>query len=148
MRRLWKISTLSAIAPAALAGSIHLNTPVLAGEVITFEGPVAGNARTLSETQLRAISGWLSWNRRGWVGTKAVASGEPIQLQLNLKQSDGTLATVSVVSEADGSRHLVFSNNGATWSYQAWHGMFKAPAATRPLADYEFKALQKIVASR
>ena len=78
---------------------------------------------------------------------KVRVPGEPVQIQLNLKHSDGTSSTLSVVSDAGRKHHLVFINQGAP-AYRTWFGMLKAPAATRPLADYELEALQRILGSR
>ena len=61
--------------------------------------------------------------------------------------TDGTSSTLSVVSDAGHKHHLVFINQGAA-AYRTWFGVVKAPAATRPLADYELEALQRILGSR
>ena len=58
-----------------------------------------------------------------------------------------TLSTLSVIADAGHKHHLLFINQAAP-SYRTWFGMVKAPAATRPLADYELEALQKILGLR
>ena len=72
---------------------------------------------------------------------------QAVQIRLNLKHADGTSSTLSVVSDSGNKHHLVFIDRGAT-AYRTWFGMVKAPAATRPLADYELDALQRILGSR
>jgi hypothetical protein len=147
MRRLLQMAVMATVATPVLAGSIILEAPVVSADAITFQDQHEPTHRQLSRTQLQAISTWLSWNREGWFGAKLEQSGEPVQIQLNLKHADGTSSTLSVVSDAGRKHHLVFINQGAP-AYRTWFGMVKAPAATRPLADYELEALQRILGSR
>ncbi len=147
MRRLLQMAAMATVATPVLAGSIILEAPVVSADAITFQDQREPTHRELSRTQLQAISAWLSWNREGWFGAKRELSAEPVQIQLNLKHGDGTSSTLSVVSDARSKHHLVFINQGAP-AYRTWFGMVKAPAATRPLADYELAALQKILGSR
>jgi hypothetical protein len=147
MRRLLQMAAMATLATPVLAGSIILDTPVVSGDAITFQDQREPTHRELSRTQLQAISAWLSWNRQGWFGAKREVRGEPVQILLNLKHADGTSSTLSVVSDAGHKHHLVFINQGAA-AYRTWFGVVKAPAATRPLADYELEALQRILGSR
>jgi hypothetical protein len=147
MRRLLQMAAMATLATPVLAGSIILDTPVVSGDAITFQDQREPTHRELSRTQLQAISAWLSWNRQGWFGAKREVPGEPVQILLNLKHADGTSSTLSVVSDAGHKHHLVFINQGAA-AYRTWFGVVKAPAATRPLADYELEALQRILGSR
>ena len=147
MRRLLQMAAMATVATPVLAGSIILDAPVVSADAITFQDQHEPTHRELSRAQLQAISAWLSWNRQGWFGAKREVPGEPVQIQLNLKHGDGTSSTLSVVSDAGRRHHLVFINQGAP-AYRTWFGMVKAPAATRPLADYELEALQRILGSR
>jgi hypothetical protein len=70
-----------------------------------------------------------------------------VKILMNLKHADGTSSTLSVVADAGHKHHLVFINQGAA-AYRTWLGVVKAPVATRPLADYELEALQRILGSR
>lgn len=147
MRSIFKAAAISMVATTALAGSIDFEAPpVVSGEVTTFEDRHQVSELELTAAQLHAIAKWLHWNRQGWFATRAKNPAESIQLQLNLRHSDGTLAVVDVVADAGGKKHhLFFINGGAPWSYHAWFGKIRAPAATRPLADYELEVLTKIV---
>ena len=148
MRRLLQMAAMATVATPVLAGSIILDAPVVSADAITFQGDQREPThRELSRTQLQAISAWLSWNRQGWFGAKREVPGEPVQIQLNLKHGDGTSSTLSVVSDAGPKHHLVFIHQGAP-AYRTWFGVVKAPAASRPLADYELEALQRILGSR
>ena len=147
MRRLLQMAAMATVATPVLAGSIILDAPVVSAAAITFQDQHEPTHRELSRAQLQAISGWLSWNRQGWFGAKREVPGGPVQIQLNLKHGDGTSSTLSVVSDPGRKHHLVFINQGAP-AYRTWFGMVKAPAATRPLADYELEALQRILGSR
>ena len=138
---------MATVATPVLAGSIILDAPVVSAAAITFQDQHEPTHRELSRAQLQAISAWLSWNRQGWFGAKREVPGGPVQIQLNLKHGDGTSSTLSVVSDPGRKHHLVFINQGAP-AYRTWLGMVKAPAATRPLADYELEALQRILGSR
>jgi hypothetical protein len=142
------MAAMATLATPVFAGSIILDTPVVSGDAITFQDQHEPTHRELSRTQLQAISAWLSWNRQGWFGAKREVPGEPLQILLNLKHADGTSSTLSVVSDAGHKHHLVFINQGAAAAYRTWFGVVKAPAATRPLADYELEALQRILGSR
>jgi hypothetical protein len=141
------MAVMATVATPVLAGSIILEAPVVAADAITFQDQHEPTHRELSRAQLQAISAWLSWNRHGWFGAKGAVSGEPVQIQLNLKHGDGTNSTLSVVSDAGRKHHLVFMKQGAP-AYRTWFGMVMAPAATRPIADYELEALQRILGSR
>ena len=147
MRRLLQMAAMATVATPVLAGSIILDTPVISADAITFQDQHEPTHRELSRAQLQAISAWLSWNRQGWFGVKREIPGEPVKILLNLKHADGTSSTLSVVADAGHKHHLVFINQGAA-AYRTWFGVVKAPAATRPLADYELEALQKILGSR
>ena len=147
MRRLLQMAAIATLATPVFAGSIVLDTPAVSGDAITFQDQRDPTRRELSRAQLQAISAWLSWNRQGWFGAKRAVPGEPVQIRLNLKHADGTSSTLSVVSDLGNKHHLVFINQGAT-AYRTWFGLVKAPAATRPLADYELEALQRILGSR
>ena len=147
MRRLLQMAAMATLATPVFAGSIILDTPAVSGDATTFQDQHEPTRRELSRAQLQAISAWLSWNRQGWFGAKREVPGEPVQIRLNLKHADGTSSTLSVVSDAGHKHHLVFVNQGAA-AYRTWFGMVKAPAATRPLADYELEALQRILGSR
>jgi hypothetical protein len=138
---------MAAVATPVLAGSIILEAPVVSAEAITFQDQRESTHKELSRAQLQAIFAWLSWNRQGWFGAKLKVASEPVQVQLSLKHGDGTSSTLSVVSDAGHKHHLVFSNQEGP-AYRKWFGMVKAPAATRPLADYELEALQKILVPR
>jgi hypothetical protein len=143
------MAAMATVATPVLAGSIILDAPVVSADAITFQDQHEPTRRELSRAQLLAISAWLSWNRQGWFGAKREVPGEPVQIQLNLKHGDGASSTLSVVSDSGRKHkhHLVFINQGAP-AYHTWFGMRKAPAATRPLADYELEALQRILGSR
>jgi hypothetical protein len=141
------MAAMATVATPVFAGSIILDAPVVSADAITFQDHREPTHRELSRAQLQAISAWLSWNRQGWFGAKREVPGEPVQIQLNLKHGDGTSSTLSVVSDAGHKHHLVFINQGAP-AYRTWLGMVKAPAATRPLADYELETLQRILGSR
>jgi hypothetical protein len=146
MRRLLQMAAMATVATPVLAGSIILDVPVVSADAIAFQDQQEPTHRELSRAQLQAITAWLSWNRQGWFSAKPVP-GEPVAIQLNLKHADGTSSTLSVVADAGHKHHLVFLNQGAP-AYRTWLGTAKAPAATRPLADYELEALQKILGSR
>jgi hypothetical protein len=147
MRRLLQMAAMAAVTTPVLAGSIILEAPVVSADAVTFQDAQEPTHRELSRTQVQAISAWLSWNREGWFGSKLTVPSEPVQIQLNLKHGDGTSSILSVVSDAGRKHHLVFVNQGAP-AYRTWLGMVKAPAATRPLADYELEALKRILGSR
>jgi hypothetical protein len=147
MRRLLQMAAMAVLATPVFAGSVILGPPVVSADATLFQDQHAPIHRELSRTQLQAISAWLSWNRQGWFGAKREVPGELVQIRLNLKHGDGTSSTLSVISDAGHKHHLVLINQGAP-AYQSWFGMLKAPAATRPLADYELEALQKILGSR
>jgi hypothetical protein len=147
MRRLLQMAAMAAVATPALAGSIILEAPVVSAEATAFQDQHEPTHRELSRAQLQAISAWLSWNREGWFGSKLKEPSDPVQIQLNLKHGDGTSSTLSVVSDAGRKHHLVFINQGAP-AYSTWFGIVKAPAATRPLAEYELEALQRILGLR
>lgn len=147
MRRLLQAAAMATVVTPVLAGSIVLETPVVSAEAITFLDQQEPAHKELSRAQLQAISAWLSWNREGWFGAKLKLAGGPVQIQINLRHADGTSSTLSVVSDAGRKHHLIYINQGAL-AYRKWFGMGKAPAATRPLADYELAALQRILGSR
>jgi hypothetical protein len=147
MRRLLQMAAMAVLATPVFAGSVILGTPVVSADATLFQDQHAPTHRELSRTQLQAISAWLSWNRQGWFGANREVPGELVQIRLNLKHGDGTSSTLSVISDAGHKHHLVLINQGAP-AYRSWFGMLKAPAATRPLADYELEALQKILGSR
>jgi hypothetical protein len=145
MQGLLKAAAMSLVGSTALAGTIDFESPpIVSGEITTFDDHHL--ASQLSPDQLQSLTHWLTWNRHGWFSTQKTSSPEPIQLQINLRQSDGTLATLSVVPiKGSRKRDLFFINKGAPWSYHAWFGKYKAPAATRPISDYDLDFLQKLL---
>jgi hypothetical protein len=146
MRGLLKAAAMSLVATAALAGTIDFESPpIVSGEITTFDDHHLASEQELSPDQLQSLTHWLTWNQHGWFSTQAKSPPEPIQLQINLRHSDGTLATLSVVP-VKGPRKLdlFFINKGAPWSYDAWFGQYKARAATRPLSGYDLDFLQKL----
>jgi hypothetical protein len=146
MRRLLQAVVMSLVTSTALAGSIDFQSPpIQSGEVTTFDDHHVRFQQELSPDQLRALAHWLSWNHQGWFATQANAPPQPVQLQFNLRHSDGTRATLSVVAVTGRWKHdAFFINEGAPWSYHAWLGLVKKGAATRPLSDYDLDLLQKI----
>lgn len=146
MRRLLKAAVISLVATSALAGSIDFESPpIQSAEVTTFDDHHVGLQRELSPDRLRALAHWLSWNHQGWFATDANAPPAPVQLQFNLRHSDGTRASLSVVPVTGSWKHdAFFVNEGAPWSYHAWFGLVRKGAATRPLSDYDLELLRKI----
>ena len=74
----------------------------------------------------------------------AGASDEPVPLQLKLMDNDGKTASIDVIVRVDGSYYLRFVSSDK-WSYRSFLGLVKAWAATRPLSDREFEALQRLL---
>jgi hypothetical protein len=147
MRELLRAAVMSLVATNALAGTIDFASPaIVSGEITMFDDHHLASEQELSPDQLRSLIHWLTWNQHGWFSTEEKAPREPVQLQINLRHSDGTLAMLSVVPVTrPGKRDLFFINKGASWSYHAWLGQYKAPAATRPLSEYDLDFLQKLL---
>lgn len=125
----------------AMAGGIYLGSPVISGD---FSSGQDARRTQLSPQQLHALSGWLEKHRSGWSGMVTPASTEPIQLQVNLRHSDGVATSLCVIAGAGGGHYLRLNAPGK-WAYRSVGGIFKSGAATRPLTDEELSVLQKIV---
>jgi hypothetical protein len=146
MRRLskWVVLVSIVFGGFAQAGDINIGTPLVSGEVATFESGQKTSHRELSRGQLQALSIWLGGHRSEWHGMATEATNEASALQLNLKDNDGKMASISIVEQADG-RHYLRLMSADTWSYRSFGGLVKSRAATRPLSDKEFAILQKIL---
>jgi hypothetical protein len=147
MRGLFAAALMSLATTSALAGAIDFEPPpFVSGEITMFDDHHVASAQELSPDQLRSLTHWLTWNRYGWFAAQEKSPPEPVQLQINIRHSDGTSATLSVVPvTGPRKRDLFFINRGAPWSYHAWLGQYRAPAATRPLSDYDLDFLQKLM---
>jgi hypothetical protein len=72
------------------------------------------------------------------------ASDEPVPQQLKLIDNDGKTASIDVIERRDGSYYLRLVSSDK-WSYRSFGGLIKSWAATRPLSDREFEALQRLL---
>ena len=133
--------TLSA---TATAGSITVGTPLILGDVYTYENRRSTGHLDLSPDQLQTISHWLDQHRSGWQGMITPASTEPVELQVTLKHSDGGTTYMSVIARAGGGHYLRLTGPG-TWAYRSFGGFFKSWAATRPMSDQELASLRSLV---
>jgi hypothetical protein len=127
-----------------MAGEIDAATPVISGDVSTIASRQESGHTELSTERLQALSRWLERHRSGWQGTVTPPSSEPIQLQVNLRHSDGTVTSICFIAGAGGGYYLRLTGPGK-WAYRSFGGIFKSWAATRALSDKELAVLQKIV---
>jgi len=145
MRRLSQWALLSlVVGVSAQASDINIGIPLVSGDVTTFESGQEKSHKELSRAQLQMLSHWFDRHRSEWHGMTTEASNEPIPLQLKLKDNDGKIASIGVIAQSDGSHYLRFGSSGK-WAFKAYGGLVKSSAATRPLSDKEFVALQKIL---
>ncbi len=145
MRRLTKWTLLSlTIAASAHASDINIGTSLVSGDVTIFESGQEKGHNELSRGQLQLLAHWFDRHRSEWREMTTEASDEPIPLQLQLKENDGKIASIRVIERNDGSHYLRFMSSGK-WSFKSFGGLVKASAATRPLSDKEFAALQRIL---
>ncbi len=143
MRRLSKCALLSlVVGVSAQASDINIGTSLVAGDVTTFDGGQENGHKELSRGQLLVLSNWFDRHRSGWHAMTTEAAGEPMPLQLKLKDNGGRIATVGVIARTDGSHYLRFVSSDK-WSFRSFGGLVKSWAATRPLSDREFGVLKK-----
>jgi hypothetical protein len=133
-----------ALSATAGAGSITIGTPLILGDVDTYENRHATGDLDLSPDQLQAISRWLDQHQSGWHGMITPVSSEPAELQLTLKHSDGGTTHMSIIARAGGGHYLRLTGPG-TWAYRSFAKLFKSWAATRPMSDQELAALRSLV---
>jgi hypothetical protein len=145
MSRLSKWALISMMVSAsAQASNINIGASLVSGSVTTFESRQAKSHKDLSRGQLQMLSHWLERHRSEWHGMTAEASDEPIPLQLKLIDNDGKTASIDVVARMDGSYYLRLVSSDK-WSYRSFGGLVKSWAATRPLSDREYEALQRLL---
>jgi hypothetical protein len=130
---------------SAMAGSIEIGLPLVSGDISNFENRQR-ESLDLSAAQLQAMSHWLEQHKSGWQEIVMPATNEPIQLEVNLKHSDGGITSMCVIAQADGRHYLRVIGPG-TWAYRSFAGIFKSWAATRSLSDQELTALLKILSA-
>ena len=149
MRPLSLLGLVAAIALSAIAGagSITIGTPLMSGDVYTYENRHATGHRDLSPDQLQAISHWLDQHQSEWQGMITPASTEPVELQVILKHREGGSTSVSIIARAGGGHYLRLTGPG-TWAYRSFGGFFKSWAAWRPLTDQELSALRNLVGTK
>lgn len=134
----------SALNGTANAGGISVGTPLTSGDASRSVSRQESGHTGLSSEQLQALSHWLEHHRSGWQGMISEASGEPIQLQVNLKHSDGGITSLCVIVQANGGHYLRLTGPGK-WAYRSFGGIVKSWAATRPLSDPELAELETAV---
>lgn len=128
------------------AGSISFETPFVSGDVSTFVNRRETSRMDLSSKQLQGLDDWLEGHRSGWDGMVTEATSEPVQLHLNLKQRDGGVTSISIITRANGGRYLRVTGPGK-WAYESFHGLLKFWAATQTLSEQDWAALEKLVSS-
>lgn len=133
-----------ALSATASAGSITIGTPLILGDVETYENRHVTRHLDLSLDQLQAISHWLDQHQSGWQGMFTPPSTEPIELQVTLKHRDGSATHMSIIARAGGGHYLRLTGPG-TLAYRSFGGFFKSWAATRPMPDQELAALRSLV---
>jgi len=129
--------------PAAHAGSVHLRTPLTSGEASRFVNHQEASHNVLPPAQLQALSVWLENHRSGWSGMVTPPSNERIELNLALKQSNGSDAWLVIVAKANGEHYLRITTS-ADWVYESAGGLIKNSAATRPLSDQDKTEIEKL----
>ena len=145
MKQLLPLGLLAIVVGAtATAGSIDIGTPLISGDVYTFEHRQNTVHTVLSPEQIHALSHWLGQHRSGWQGMITPASAEPVELRVDLKHGDDGTTSMSVVARAGGGHYLLLTGPG-TWAYRSFGGIFKSWAATRPLSEQELAALRNVV---
>ena len=138
------LAVVLALSATAWAGSIDTGTPLISGNVETFENRHSTARTDLSEHQLQALSRWLEQHRSGWQGMITPTTGEPAQLGVSLSHSDGSTTSMSVIARASGGYYLRLTGPHK-WAYRSFLGIFKSWAATRSLSDQELAALHNLV---
>jgi hypothetical protein len=128
----------------ALAG-IEISTPLVSGDVATFEKRHETSRRDLSHAQVEALSRWLGLHMSGWHGMITESSSEPVSLQFSLRDADRKTGALAVVASAHGGYYLQFTSSSQKWSYRSLGGLFKSWAATRALSPDELNQLQRTV---
>jgi hypothetical protein len=133
-----------ALNATAMAGGIYIGTPVISGDLSIFANRQESRHAELSAEQLQALFGWLEHHKLGWRGMITPATSEPIQLQVNLRQSDGAITSICLIARSGGRDYLRLTGPGK-WAYRSFGGNFKSWAAIRPLSAKELAVLRKIV---
>jgi hypothetical protein len=133
-----------ALSATASAGGINIGTPLVSGDVETFENRHSTGHTDLSPDQLQALSHWLEQHRSGWQGMITPASSEPIRLGVNLNHSDGSTTSMCVIARASGGYYLRLTGPHK-WAYRSFLGILTSWAATRPLSDQELAMLRNLV---
>jgi hypothetical protein len=132
------------LAPAADAGSIYWKTPLTSGEVSRIANHQETGHDVLLPAQLQALAGWVQRHASGWSGMVTPPSNEPVELNLSLKQGDGSQTWLAVVADARGGHHLRLTA-ASHWVYESIGGLFKYWGATRPLTDEDRTELEKLI---
>jgi hypothetical protein len=129
----------------ALAG-IAIGTPLVQGNVVTFEAGHEATRKELSRTELQALSEWLRLHKSNWHGMLTEAPvGQKSRLDISLKDATGKTGSMAVVARAQGGYYLRFISSSEKWSYQSFGGLFKSWAATRQLSAEDLKQLLRAV---
>jgi hypothetical protein len=145
MKTLWLTGLAALVLNApAMAGKIETGAPVISGDVSTFVNRQEGGHTELSTERLQALSGWLEQHRSQWRGMVTPASSEPVQLQVDLRHSDGAVTSISLISGTHGGHYLRLTGP-EKWAYRSFGGIFKSWAAIRFLSGKELTSLQRIV---
>ena len=127
----------------AMAGGIEIGTPLVAGNVTTYEKRQKTGETDLSLARLQAAFNWLEQHRSGWVGEITPGSSEPVRFEVALKHRDGHITTMSVIAAASGGYDLRVTGPG-TMAYRSLGGLFQSWAATRSLSDQNVAALRRL----
>ena len=130
----------------AIAGDISVGAPLISGDVSRPASPRESGHSGLSSEHLRALSQWLEHHRSGWQGEITEAGLEPVQLEINVKHSDGRTTSICIIVEADGGHYLRLTGPGV-WAYRSFGGIFKSWAATRQLSDAELAEFETAVSA-
>jgi hypothetical protein len=137
-----------ALSRTADAGDIRLGTPLVSGEVVRFASRQEISRTALSSTQLQGVANWLERHQSGWAGMITPASpSEPALMTVNLRHSDGTITSLSVLTRVDGARYLRLTGPGKM-AYDSFFGLVKSWAATRSLSVQELTAFEDLVSAR
>jgi hypothetical protein len=145
MKKLWSLGLLTMIGGAtACAGSINIETPLVSGDVSSYESRHISSHAELSPEQLQALSSWLALRISGWEAMPTEASSEPVELQVNAKDRHGHVTHISVIAGARG-HYLLLSGSPGTVAYRSLGGLLESWAASRKLSDQKVAALRALV---
>jgi hypothetical protein len=128
----------------AMAGHINVGASLVSGEVTVVENRKQVSRAELSQSQLQGLFHWLEIHRSGWYPVITPAGPlPPSYLSLDFKYSGGRTASIRL-SEISGGGHTLFLTSSDKWAYESFLGILKTWAASRPVSNKEFTAIQEL----